>query len=487
VLELVTRESQQAVTAERLAIIRRGARVELIKRAARRKDVLTWGKLLFPDKFKLPFCQALHGDIVADRGAELTNKEAPRNHAKTAIQCFLVPIFQALEEATTFRHYLNVQATNAKALAVNTAIRVEIEENEDLRYVYGDQVSDHRWSDQQFVLKSGVVFSAVSAGQSIRGINYRNLRPDYVIVDDLYDEEDIHNPESTTKKNAWFWGSLFPARSKGVRHSVHVQGTAINKYDLLEELKTKDRWKSASFSACDEEKRTVLWPELNTFEQIMADKRDMPATIFARELQNRRLDDSSSIVKSEWLSAWEYDPADLKFDADLRLTAVVLAIDPSIGKKAESDPAGYALVLKAQRSDGSKPIYYIEALENKCMSLQERLDRAKEYVTGRPSDRRVTEVRVEAISGFDDFAEIVARHLSVGVTKIAHVPDKITHLERKSHYFQNRRVFLNRNVDPEKKRALFDQLTTNKPLHDDVRDAVLHALDDESDDWRSWL
>ncbi len=405
----------------------------------------------------------------------------------------MIPIFQALNEPETFNHYLNVQATGLKAFAVNIAIKAEIENNSMLRALYGNQIGNDKWTDGQFVLKNGTIFTAVGAGQSIRGLNYRNIRPDYIIVDDLYDEEDINRPDATGRKNEWFWGSLYPARAKSRRCSVHVQGTAINTEDLLEELKSKatekgGRWYCKSFASCDMEKKTVLWKELNTFEQLMADMKDMPITIFMREMQNERRDDSSSIVKSEWLEAWEYDPSDApKYGEHLHFAGAILGIDPSIGKKEENDPAGYCFVLKAQPADGSLPIYFIEGLTNKCMTLNERVDKAKEYVNGRPFERPCTMVNVETISGFADFGDRVAANVGVAVNMIDHVTDKITHLEKKSHYFQNKRIFLNRNIDPELKKTLKHQLTTNHPKHDDLRDALLHCLDDESANWSSWV
>lgn len=481
------------VSDDKLHAIVWAARMELARRYAAAKDILSWGQVVFPEKFSLPFCQELHGYFVSIRDKELTSTEAPRNHAKTTIKCFLIPIFQALEEPETFNHYLNVQATGLKAFAVNIAIKAEIDNNSMLRALYGNQIGSDKWTDGQFVLKNGVIFTAVGAGQSIRGLNYRNIRPDYIVIDDLYDEEDINNPEATAKKNEWFWGSLYPARAKSRKCSVHNQGTAINAEDLLEELKAKatdkgGRWHCRSFSAItDFDKKTVLWQELNTFESLMADMKDMPIVIFMREMQNERRDDASSIVKSEWLENWEYDPVDLKFTMEFQYMAGVLGIDPSIGKKEENDPAGYAFVIKGQRSDGTLPVYYIEGLTNKCMTLQERVDKAKEYTSGRPRERPATMVNVETISGFADFGDRVAASVGVACTMIDHVTDKLTHLEKKSHYFQNRRIFLNRNIDPELKKALKHQLTTNHPKHDDLRDALLHALDDESANWSSWV
>ena len=299
----------QSRSEEELFEIERQARLEEARLCAKEKDILGWGAALFPDKFGLEFCEELHGYFVSIRGEEFTNTEAPRYHAKTTIKCFLIPLFQALEEPETFKHYLNVQATDEKALEVNRAIKVELESNELLREMYGDQEGD-RWTDQRFVLKNGVIFSAIGAGKSIRGINYRNIRPDYIIVDDLYDEEDIFSSTQTKKKNSWFWSSLYQARSKSRRTSIHFQGTAINTDDLLEELKKKAGVKSRSFAAVkDWDKGTILWPtEHNTFDKLKKDRILMGPLIFAREMQNERMDETTTVLKRTYWRSYTVLP-----------------------------------------------------------------------------------------------------------------------------------------------------------------------------------
>ena len=430
----------------------------------------------------------MHGYFVDIRAEPFTNTEAPRNHAKTTIKCFLIPLFQALEEPETFRHYLNVQATDDKAHAINLAIMTEIESNQLLRAMYGDMVGP-KWTVSQFVLSNGVIFTAKGAGKSIRGINYNNVRPDYILVDDLYDEEDINNPESTIKKGKWFWGTLFLARAKSRRCCVHVQGTAINKEDLLEELKKKKRWKSRTFKAIeDEDNKVVLWVELNTYESLQADRLDMGSVIFMREMQNERRDDSESIIKMAYLQDWEYDPAELRLRllkeaGSFFIAAVEIGNDPSIGKESESDANAVALLIRTGRSDGSGNHWWIEELHNERRSLDKRVELLKEIAARQPPDRAVTKIYIEAIAGFDDYAEVVIQRTNLPVHRVSWVKDKITTLENKSHYFENGKIHLNRNIDPKMKEILVHQLTTNHPKHDDLRDAVLLPLDDNSAMW----
>lgn len=472
--------------------------LELARRAAARGDILEWGKQLFPSKFSRPFCQEMHGYFVEIADDPFTNTEAPRARAKTTIKCFLIPIFKALEQPRKYRHYLNVQSTEEKALGVNRSIKHELESNPYLHALYGDVIGD-RWTDGQFVLSTGVVFTAIGAGQSIRGINYDNLRPDYWIVDDLYDEADINNLDSTRAKNEWFWGSLWPARAQDRPTSGHVQGTAINKVDLLEVLKKAPGVKSKTFKAVISfEDKIVLWPELKNFDEVMAEKEIMlsegkGSVIWFREYQNERRDDASSIVKRTWLypedgtSSWEFDPAELRFDSHLQLLEVLLGVDPSIGEKEQDDYTGIALVLKAKYNDAAAAVYFVMGLWNEHLSQDGRIRLLERIVDDQPDNRKITSGRIEAIGAFKDFAAEAKRRTRLPVKEIKRVKDKITNLVNKSGHFENRRVFLNKNIDPILKRNLVEQLTNNYPPHDDLRDGLLLTLDEETGSWADFV
>lgn len=463
-----------------------GLRISMAVEYAKRKDILNWGRVLFPKKFPLPFCKPLHNYLVDIRMDPFTDTEAPRYHAKTTIKCFLIPIFQALVEPELFDFYLNVQATDEKAMAINRSVRNEIENNEALRAIYGDQVNDKKWTDGQFVLKNGVVFTAVSAGQSIRGLNFENRRPDYVVVDDLYNDEDINNLESTEKKTDWLRGTLVPAMAIGKRTSFHLQGTAINEADALHIFKNTKGITQRTFCAIvDEDKKLALWPEAKPFDELieMRDTVKMGTLLFNREMMNERRTDAESIIKLAWLKDWEYDPAEMEFTDHFYVAAVVVGVDPSIGKKMENDFTGVAVVIVTAYDDGEGNDFWIDELYNEKLSLDKRVELLQTIGNNRSEETQVTQVNIEAIAGFKDFSAEVIRRTNLPVNEIDKVPDKITALENKSKFFENGKVHLNKNIDPKLKEMLKRQLTTNHPKHDDLRDALLRALGDDSGLW----
>lgn len=465
----------------RLVDMDRRVRIKRARLYAQQNNILMWGKMTMPEKFYLPFCPPLHNHFIDVRGEPFVNDEAPRNHAKTLIKCTLIMMFQALEETMDFRHYLNVQNTQDKALTVNRSMKPEFETNEILLALYGDMVGKEKWTDSQFVLKNETIFTAISANESIRGMNYRNIRPDYIVVDDLYNDEDLNNPESTEKKNKWFWSSLFPARAKSKRCSIHIQGTAINNEDLLHQLKKKPRWKSRTFQALPgwdgnpNNRVEPLWPELNSFDSLILDKEDMGSVIWFREMQNERREEANAIIKSGWIQ--EYDPDELVFDLRFQYNGCVLGVDPSIGAKVENDFTAIVKIYKGRYADGKGDFFYIDEIWNEHISLDQRVNLLQRIQDMQPSNRKIQIAYIEAIAGFKDFTAEVKRRATLPVREVDKVLDKITNLENKSKFFENKKVFINKNIQPKLKDMLIYQLTTNHPKYDDLRDAALLPLE----------
>ena len=466
-------------------------RVVMLRRAAAAGDVLTWGAIAMPDKFNLPFCRELHEYLVKIRGEKITAVKAPRGFAKTVIGCNLIPLFQGLHEPKLYKFYLNVQANDEKGLAVNRAIKQEIEENEVLRAAYGNQISS-RWTDSEFQLRNGVVFKSVGAGVSIRGLQYRNMRPDYAMIDDLYDESDIYSLDSTRRVNDWLKGTLFKVMARGRRTSFHVRGTAINKGDILTEMVAWPGCVSKTFSAISEDGKS-LWPDLYTLEDLAEDRTRLGTVIFNRELMNLCQDDSEAIVKNAWLTDWEYDPeikwAVLGSQANFRISNVVLGCDPSTGEKEIGDPAGFAVVIKTT-GPGTRFDYWIEALHNQVMTWDERLaqlERMQAMQNAKGVEFKLRRAQIEAIGGFKDFGNQAKAKTSLPVELITWVKGKKANLASKAGHFEFGRVHISKKIPADLRNTLIEQLTQNEPPKDDLRDSVLLCMEETKVSMKDWV
>lgn len=503
-LSMLNANAEPLPTDEQRGGINKLLRIELARQAAKKKDILTWGMALMPEKFPLDFCKELHEYFVGIRHEHTTSTVAPRGHAKTIIKCCLIPMFQALEEPETYDYYVNVQSTTQKSVAINFSIKQAIEQNELIRAIYGSQMSSAKWTDSQFMLKNGVVFQGVGAGESIRGMQFLNRRPKFIIVDDLYDENDLGHPESVEAKNRWFWGSLYPTRAKGKNTAFHVQGTAIGTNDIMAKLgemaKTDPTIKHREFAAYNVSTREVLWPELNTIEDLEKERERMGSAIFDREMQGLRRNTADSIIKEHWLENWEYDPAirwantarDFGPSTQVRIVGSKLGCDPSTGNKESGDPAGFAVVIETQ-GPGTRKDYYIEMIAEEVLSFDGRLAKlesmAAQHHARYPDPAfRLRRAYVEAIAGFLDFGNAAKTRTGLPVELITHVKGKISNLAAKSSWFEFGKVHISNAIPKKMRDTLKDQLLINNPPHDDVRDSVLLCLEDTSGPMmKSWV
>lgn len=424
------------------------------------ENVLGWGKHYFPDKFDQEFCHELHDYLISIRKNKRTNTLAPRGYAKTTIKCFLIPIYQAYNEPDLFNHYLNIQLTSSKAVAVNLSVRNEIETNELLRKDYGDLVGDEKWTEKQFVLKNGVVFSAIGTGDSVRGINYHNIRPDYIIADDLYDDEDIYSIDRVEKKNNWFWSSIYKALAKKYSACIHIQGTAIHRTDLMHTL-PKDHWLSKTFKSVKNfETKEVLWPKVESFKKLMEDKKMMGSVIFAREMQNELRDDESAIIKEKWIHYYTELPKVIRWS---------WSWDTAI-KPGEKNDWSVGLIW-AECDNG----FYLWDMFRKKVEYPELRNQVRLRYDSRPSSEVLVEDKASGQQIIQDFKRI--GNLPV----IAMVPGKDMALKKEqrlelvSPLFEAGKVFFPRNK--EWMAQVVDELI-NFPnaTWDDIVDAITQYL-----------
>lgn len=448
---------------------------------ARQADILQWGAHYFPDKFTLPFCHELHDYLVSTAEEPFTNTLAPRGHAKTTIRCFLIPTFYALNHPDKFRHYLNIQATSTKAAAINLGIRVELEQNERLIADYGRMIGD-KWTERQFVLTNGVIFTAVGAGESVRGLNYRNVRPDHVVADDLYDEDSIENPNMVRKINRWFWSSIYKCVANDRPVSIHILGTAINREDLMHELSKNPRWRFCKFQAVkDWDAGTLLWHEnpANTIEKQRQDKADMGSIIYSREMQNDVRDDETSIIKYADIRFYDGRQFPSKAEAERIKHDEYLPeipehvvwnrgwVDPAEKEKEVNDFTARVAAVKTNLGN----IYVYDAANEKLSFHSNKTE-----IVAWARRCGLQRLGIETNKGQALYDEI-RRTTDLPVEGKHETKDKITRKLAQSAKFENHKVFISMLIPEPLRNEIVDQLTTNKPPHDDLSDAVINILE----------
>ena len=264
-----------------------------------------------------------------------------------------------------------------------------------------------------------------------------------------------------------FFGSIYKAGAKashGKKVCLHVQGTAIHRNDLISKLGRTGDWKYRKFQAIkDYPLELVLWPEVESFKQLMIDKKNMGSIRFNRELMNDARADEDSIIKEEWIKYYTEIPQGEKIEW------VRMGIDPAIGEKKVNDFTAKVGVIKTNLGN-----FYVFLAKNDKLSKQKNIESIKRM----HSIYKFDMVKLEAIAAFQYLGQDIRRETDVPLRMIKTVKDKLTRLENISMHFESGNVYISKDIDLESRDYLIEQLINNKPSHDDLRDALILCLEE---------
>jgi predicted phage terminase large subunit-like protein len=248
---------------------------------------------------------------------------APRYHAKsTAVtHCFVLAcvLFKIKQ------YVLIVSDTEGQAVEFLGDIKRELEENEELRSIFGvERILKSTDTDVRCELRGGHQFRIMAFGaeQKIRGRKWRNKRPDLVVCDDLENDEAVTNEERRHKFRTWFLNALRRVGSKSCH--FRVVGTILHQDSILSRFMPKltsptiqtdglrfwdpafeeeSGWKSILYQAHNEDFSQILWPEnydRQYFEDIRKEYQAQGHPEgYSQEYLNRPVDKSVAYFRQE--------------------------------------------------------------------------------------------------------------------------------------------------------------------------------------------
>jgi len=259
------------------------ARVMRKKRS--RRDELYFGKMYFPHYFTKKFAK-LHRELL--KMCRLKGNKAaaaPRGFGKSTICSFLHPIHQGIFEFIHF--YVLISSSKENASEFLIPIKLEFEENERLRNDFGNQVNFGFWSDNNFVLKNGVRYLGIGAGQKIRGRHHRQYRPDLIIIEDIEDEDIVKKPRRIKKIVDWIKRAVLPSMAKN--GSFIFFATLLSRNSVLAQVMEFPQIKSRIFKAIEKGKST--WSDMWSITALMKKKNIIGSIAFNQEFQQQHRDD----------------------------------------------------------------------------------------------------------------------------------------------------------------------------------------------------
>lgn len=347
-------------------------------------------------------------------------------------------------------------------------IQAELEFNQRLIADFGAQKPPQGdWQDGEFKAQNGVKFLAVGRGQSPRGLRDREARPDYIVIDDLDDDELCRNEKRVRELTDWVKEALFGSLDVGRGRFIMV-GNLISKTSVLANIAATKGVFVSEIKAVDKDGNPV-WREKWTKEEAAAYKEFVGYRAWEKEMMHNPIV-SGTIFHAEWIR-WRKPIAMRKYEM------LICYTDPSF-KTTNNDYK--ATVLLGKRPDHSIDI--IRCMVRQCSvaeMVRWQYDLYEELCQNDNSAAILFMMEANFMQDIllDDFsAEGNARGYQLPLTPdLRKKPDKLARIETVSPLWERGYVWYNSDFkDTPDFTALIEQtlaLERGSRQHDDGPDA----------------
>lgn len=292
-------------------------------------------KYLFPPTF-LAIWQWITANLAIERGKQRLAIGLPRGFGKTIVMKLVVlyTIF------FTDRKFILIVCNTAQ-LAENFIADVsDAMDSPNIRTLFGNwrlSVEKDTLHLKKFSFRGrSVTLAGLGAGTSLRGLNIKYVRPDFILMDDMQSKEEAESPIEAARVHSWMIGTLMKAAAPERCLYVFVGNMYPYPGSILKKLKHASTWLTFITAAILEDGKSI-WEELKPVEELLQelehDIEQGQADVFYAEVMN----DENAGVKHGIDITLIKDAPDWLID-DMAPAGFVV-IDPSMGKKKSDDLA----------------------------------------------------------------------------------------------------------------------------------------------------
>lgn len=307
-----------------------------------------------PETGKTTPCANFHVEAANKIKKERNLKAAFKWHrggAKSTNMDVFTPMWLNAQEVKQIHVMVLVGKSEDNAIILLSDIQAELQYNQRYIHDFGEQYNSGSWETGKFVTKDGTAYFARGRGQSPRGLRYRSHRPDYIVIDDLDDDELCESPARVTRLTNWVKEALFGALDGGRGRFIMV-GNLISKNSVLANIAATPGVHVSQVNIWDKN-GNVSWAAKWTPEEVRAIEAFQGYRSFQKEYMNNPITEGA-IFRNDWIK-WGKLPHLKAFD-DL-----VLYIDPSFKGTTKNDYKAAKLWGKI----GTR-LYHIKAFVRQC-------------------------------------------------------------------------------------------------------------------------
>lgn len=324
-------------------------RIELLK-----KDYAKFVEYYFPH---LATCKVGKFHIQAAKKILKTKNlkavfEWARGHAKSMTFCCMIPMW--LKARGELNVMVLVSKSNEKANALLGDLQAELANNK--RYIddFGEQFKFGDWREGEFSTADGCAFFALGRGQSPRGIRKGAHRPDYIVIDDLDDDELVLNPKRVRKLIEWIKTALFGALDMGRGRFIMV-GNRIHSNSVLANIAKTENIFHTIVNAIDKN-GIISWKEKYTLAEIQEAIAFMGFRNAQKEFFNNPISEGT-VFKNDWIVYQKILSSYFK-----QFIKIIVYTDPSFKNTSTADfKASVALAM-----DKRGKLYILRCFVRNC-------------------------------------------------------------------------------------------------------------------------
>lgn len=284
----------------------------------------------------------------------------PREHSKSTIAKLAVILFMRY---SPLRFTLYVSKTSAVATAAIRDVMVWFTSRQEAELFGEPKVQKKNETEGLWILdicvptasfgvrSKRIVLKAVGQGHQVRGILIENLRPDFLVMDDIEDLDTADDGDQQKKLDDWTLGSLMKCTAR--RSFRLFLGNMIRSTTLLARLSKDPDWNPTVFGSLVRDKVTgvlrPLWDGRWTVQTLLAEyksyRRLGKGHLWEAEMMNLTADKLLGANLDNAIIIPDVSPEDV--------TCGFLCIDPAFGLKAWNDQT--AITVHVRKSDFGIP------------------------------------------------------------------------------------------------------------------------------------
>ena len=399
----------------------------------------------------------------------------PRGHAKSVHLDVGIPLWLKFKGELHVMVLVGKSEDNADALLSD--LQAELQFNQYIVEDFGEQYNSGCWQEGEFVTKDQCAFFSRGRGQSPRGLRFRDNRPDYIVVDDLDDDEMCRSEARVREMTKWVKEALFGCFG-GKEGRFIMVGNLIGKNSVLQKMTDSDTVYTSTVYAIGKD-GTPAWPECYTIELLRSRERFMGYRSFQKEYMHNPITEGA-VFQERWI----------RWKRMLKLRyyeSLVLYIDPSFKDSSKNDYKAAKLWGRPRaglKTASPTELHCLRAFVRQC-SVGEMVRWVYDLWESLPEDAAVTiymEANFMQDTILDEFErEGRQRGYQVPVTADKRKkPDKFARIEAVSPLWERGLVFYNEKLknDNDMKTGIEQTLAFEKGsrAHDDGPDADEGAI-----------